>query len=466
MSNSLIAVVMAAGRSTRFKSQRSKLATPVHGKSMIERVVEATEGLSPQTLYVVVGHCAEEVQSVLRNHSLKFVTQQPQLGTGHCVLVATQQISESSGTVLILNGDIPLIGQNLLKKLLEAHRSERADATVVSTRLEDPSGYGRILKNRSGKIARIIEDRDATPAQRRIQEINVGMYLISLDLLKKFISKLSNQNAQQEYYLTDLVELLISAKKKVNVFETPDPLEVLGVNDRIELAAVDRVLRLRTLERLMRDGVTIMDPLTTTVEEGVSIGQDTILFPGVRIEGSTTIGQRCLIRSHCRITNSTLGDDVTVHDLSVINESHVAERATIGPFAHLRLDAVVESNARVGNFVELKKTKLGQNSKASHLTYLGDTTVGQNANIGAGTITCNYDGVNKNSTVIGDECFIGSGVELVAPVVVHKGAYVAAGSVITHDVPPDALAIARGRQENKRDWKQKRADKRSKSTKA
>lgn len=433
---------------------------------MIERVIEATEGLSPQAIYVMVGHCAEDVQSALRKHPVEFITQEPQLGTGHCILVATQQIPQTSGTVLILNGDIPLIGLNLLKKILESHHSERADATVVSTCLEDPSGYGRILKNRSGKITRIVEDRDATPAQRRVKEINVGLYLISLDLLKKFISRLSNQNSQQEYYLTDLIELLIAARKKVNVFGTPDPMEVLGVNDRIELAEVIRVLRLRTLQRLMRDGVTILDPATTSVEEDVTIGQDTILFPGVRIEGPSSIGRRCVIRSHCRITHSILGDDVVVNDLSVINESHVAEKASIGPFAHLRLEAEVESNARVGNFVELKKARLGQNSKASHLTYLGDTTVGQNANIGAGTITCNYDGVNKNVTEIEDDCFIGSGVELVAPVVVHKGAYVAAGSVITRDVPPDALAIARGRQENKQDWKQKRAEQKSKPTKA
>ena len=466
MSNALIAIVMAAGKSTRFKSQRSKLATPVHGKSIIERVIETTRGLSPQAIYVMVGHRAEEVRSALRNHPVEFITQEPQLGTGHCVLVATQQIPQASGTVLILNGDLPLIGLNLLKNLLESHRSGRADATVVSTLLEDPSGYGRILKNRSGKITRIIEDRDATPAERRIKEINVGLYLISLELMKKFISKLNNENAQQEYYLTDLIELLIAAKKKVNVFQTPDPIEVLGVNDRIELAEVDRVLRLRTLQHLMREGVTILDPATTTVEESATVGPDTILYPGVRIEGACAIGRRCLIRSHCRITNSTLGDDVTVNDLSIINESQVAEKASIGPFAHLRLNAVVESNARVGNFVELKKARLGQNSKASHLTYLGDAMVGGNSNIGAGTITCNYDGVNKNVTVIEDECFIGSGVELVAPVVVHKGAYVAAGSVITQDVPADALAIARGRQENKQDWKQKRGEKKVKSTKA
>jgi bifunctional UDP-N-acetylglucosamine pyrophosphorylase/glucosamine-1-phosphate N-acetyltransferase len=466
MPDSVIAIVMAAGKSTRFKSQRSKLATSVNGKSIIARVIDAVAGLAPQTIYVVVGHRAADIEAALRDRSVKFITQEPQLGTGHCVQVAVEHIRKGPGTVLVLNGDVPLIGPELLRQVLESHHSGRAAATVVSTRLEDPSGYGRIVRNRSGKISRIIEHRDATPAERRVRDINVGLYVFSLQLLKEFIPKLSNQNAQREYYLTDLIGLLIAAKKKVNLFRAADPIEVLGVNDRRELAEVDRILRLRTLQRVMRDGVTIIDPATTTVEEEVTIGQDTVLFPGVRIEGVSSIGERCIIRSHSRISNSILKDDVTVNDLSIINESQVESKASIGPFAHLRLNAVVESNARVGNFVELKKARLGQNSKVSHLTYLGDTVVGQNANIGAGTITCNYDGVNKNKTVIEDECFIGSGVELVAPVVIHRGAYVAAGSVITHDVPSDALAIARGRQENKQDWKQKQAERKSKSTKA
>jgi bifunctional UDP-N-acetylglucosamine pyrophosphorylase / glucosamine-1-phosphate N-acetyltransferase len=466
MPDPVIAIIMAAGKSTRFKSQRSKLAFPVNGKTIIARVIDAVSGLSPRIVYVVVGHRAADIESALHKHSVEYITQEPQLGTGHCVQVAMQHIRESSGTVLVLNGDVPLIGVELLKQLVETHCSGHAAATVVSTRLEDPSEYGRILWNPAGKISRIVEHRDATPAQRRGRDINVGLYVFSLEILREFITRLGNQNAQREYYLTDLIGLLIAAKKKVSVFRVSDPMEVLGVNDRSELAEVERILRLRTLRRLMRDGVTILDPATTTVEDDVTIGQDTVLFPGVRIEGTTSIGERCTIRSHSRISNSMLKDDVTVNDLSIINESEVEAKASIGPFAHLRLNAVVGSNARVGNFVELKKASLGQNSKASHLTYLGDAVIGQNANIGAGTITCNFDGINKNKTVIEDECFIGSGVELVAPVVVRKGAYVAAGSVITEDVPPEALAIARGRQENKEGWKRKHANRKSKSTKA
>jgi len=465
MRESLITIVMAAGKSTRFKSQRSKLAHPVHGKSIIERVIGAVEALSPKSIYVMVGHRADDIQSALVRHPVNFITQKPQLGTGHCVLVATQHIQETSGIVLVVNGDVPLISHELLQSLITFHRAERAAATLVSTRLEEPFSYGRILRTRAGRISRIIEERDASPSQRRIREINVGLYVFSLDVLKEFISRLENQNAQREYYLTDLIGMLIKARKKVSVFSTPDSVQVLGINDRLEMARVDEILRIRTLHRLMREGVTVKDPATTTVEEDVVVGHDTVLFPGVRIEGASRIGERCVIRSHSRITNSTLEDDVTVNDVSIINESRVARNATIGPFAHLRLNAVVESHARVGNFVELKQARLGQHSKASHLTYLGDTMVGQNTNIGAGTITCNYDGVKKNPTVIEDECFIGSGVELVAPVVVHKGAYVAAGSVVTNDVPPDALAIARGRQENKLDWKQKHEEKKSKSSK-
>ncbi len=455
MPPSLIAIVMAAGKSTRFKSEHSKLAQPVHGKSIIERVISAVEELSPLRILVMVGHRRDEVEAALSGHSVAFVPQIPQLGTGHCVQVAVREMTETDGTVLVLNGDVPLITASLLRELMAAHQEKRNALTLVSARLDDPSGYGRVVKDRSGKIIQIVEERDATGTQKRIQEINVGLYLFSLPALRELLLQLKNDNAQQEYYLTDLVEIFTKAQMKIGAYCASNPIEVLGVNDRRELAQVENILRLRALDRLMREGVTIIDPATTSIDDDARIAPDTVIYPGVRIEGATQIGARCVIRSHCRVTNSVLEDDVLVQDSSIINQSRVARRATIGPFAHLRLEAQVESEARVGNFVELKKARLGRGAKASHLTYLGDASVGDHSNIGAGTITCNYDGVSKNKTIIEEECFIGSGVELVAPVTVRRGAYVAAGSVITDEVPSDSLAIARSRQENKLTWKKK-----------
>lgn len=459
MHEPLIAIVMAAGKSTRFKSERPKLAHSILGRPIIERVIESAEKLLPRHIYVVVGHKSREIQSALDRHPVTFVTQEPPLGTGHCVQTAVGEIAESAGTVLVMNGDVPLISAEILQDLVSLHRSHKSAVTLVSTSLEHPHGYGRIVKDRSGAVVRIVEERDATPAQKRIREINVGLYVFALPLLKQFIVRLDNRNAQKEYYLTDLIANLSRAKKRITVYSAPDPVVMLGVNDRAELAVMERILRIRTLERLMREGVTVIDPATTSVDETAEIGADTVIYPGVRIEGFCRIGKRCAIRSHCRISHSTLEDDVIINDLSIVNESYVSRHATIGPFAHLRLNARVDSAARVGNFVELKKARLGRGAKASHLTYLGDAEIGENTNVGAGTITCNYDGLNKHLTVIEDNCFIGSGVELVAPVTVRRGAYVAAGSVITEDVPADALAIARGRQQNKAGWKQKRRDK-------
>ncbi|MDD5541718.1 MAG: bifunctional UDP-N-acetylglucosamine diphosphorylase/glucosamine-1-phosphate N-acetyltransferase GlmU [Acidobacteriia bacterium] len=457
MPDALSAIVMAAGKSTRFKSQHSKLAHPLLGKSIIERVIETLGKLSPQPkVYVVVGHCGDEVRSCLTQHSVLFVVQEPQLGTGHCVQMALNQIPEQAGRVLIINGDIPLISVQVFQNLLDTQTKRRAALTLVSTRLKEPAGYGRVLKNRSGQVMRVVEDRDATPAQRRIREINVGIYAAGLADLKRLIPRLSNQNAQQEYYLTDLIEIFNKAKKKVATLLVEDSRQVLGANDRAELAALEQILRETKLLDLMRSGITLIDPRTTSIDEDVQIGADTVIYPGVRIEGRSTLGSGCVVRSHSRITNSIIEDDVIINDLSVINESHVARGATIGPFTHLRLNAEIGSRARVGNFVEVKKTKLGKGAKASHLTYLGDAFIGDETNVGAGTITCNYDGETKNQTVVGEGCFIGSGVELVAPVTIGAGAYVAAGSVVTEDVPPQSLAVARSRQVNKLDWKKKR----------
>ncbi len=454
MSHRPIAIVMAAGKSTRFKSQRSKLVHTVLGRPIIERVVEALQKLSLHHIYVVVSAQADDIRTVLRGKSVSFVVQEPQLGTGHSVQVAIKQISETKGSAIVINGDVPLLNPSLLKDVMMFHDREGADVTVVSAVLDDPQGYGRIVKRK--RTLQIVEDRDATAAQKKIREVNAGLYLFSLAPLKQLIRQLDNQNSQKEYYLTDLIGIFGKAKKKIRVFRAPNPVEVSGVNDRVELARVERILRLRILERWMQDGVTILDPESTSIDDCAKIGPDTILYPGVRIEGHTEIGARCVVRSYSRLCNATLEDDVLVNDFSVINTSRVRSGATVGPFSHLRLEAEVEQEARVGNFVELKKARLGKGSKASHLTYLGDTEVGSNTNIGAGTITCNYDGVQKNKTVIEDNCFIGSGVELVAPVTVHQGAYVAAGSVITEEVPPNSLAIARGRQENKPEWRRKR----------
>jgi bifunctional UDP-N-acetylglucosamine pyrophosphorylase/glucosamine-1-phosphate N-acetyltransferase len=382
---------------------------------------------------------------------LCFALQEPQLGTGHALMQAEAHLRTSSGTVVLLYGDVPLLRAATLRALVDAHRARNAAATVITARVADPHGYGRIVRAH-GRIAAIVEEKDATEAERAIEEINSGIYAFDLGPLFTSLASLRAANAQGEYYLTDLVRAYADRGLKVETVTLDDPREITGVNSRKELADVTAILNHGRNETLMTAGVTIVDPATTWIGPDVSIGTDTIIHPNVHLEGRTRVGAGCVIHASVRIVDSTLDDGVVINNFCVITESRIASGAQIGPFAHIRPHSDVGEGAHIGNFTELKKTVIGKGSKANHLSYLGDTTIGEGVNVGAGTITCNYDGTSKHPTVIEDEVFIGSDSQLIAPVRVGKGAYVAAGSSITADVPPDALAISRGRQENKPGW--------------
>jgi bifunctional UDP-N-acetylglucosamine pyrophosphorylase/glucosamine-1-phosphate N-acetyltransferase len=445
-------VVLAAGTGTRMKSAQPKVLHEAAGLSLIEHVFRAADALAPRSITVIVGHEADTVKIALKKRlGLGFALQQPQLGTGHALLQAEPLLAGSRGTVVLLSGDVPLLRPQTLTALVATHRQKGAAATVLTARVPDPTGYGRIVRD-DDQITAIVEHKDATEAERAIDEINSGIYAFDLDPLFDALKEIGSTNAQGEYYLPDLVTIYRRRGLVVETVTAADPVEILGVNSRRELAEVGGILKTRRNEALMESGVTIVDPATAFIEPDVTIGRDTIIHPGVYLEGNTTIGEGCIIHSGVRIIDSQIDDGVVINNFCVITESRVSRGARIGPFAQLRPQSAVGEDAHVGNFVELKKTTLGKGSKANHLAYLGDATIGEKVNVGAGTITCNYDGVAKHPTVIEDGAFIGSDTQLIAPVRVGKGAYVAAGSSITSDVPADALAIARGKQVVKDGW--------------
>jgi bifunctional UDP-N-acetylglucosamine pyrophosphorylase/glucosamine-1-phosphate N-acetyltransferase len=445
-------VVLAAGKGRRMRSARPKVLHRVAGVPMLDYVLATASKLEPQTTTVVVGQQADDVKAAVSHRpGLSFVVQEPQLGTAHALLTTEPALRGRNGTLILLSGDVPLLSAESLKRLLNRHQAARAAATVLTAVVDRPDGYGRIV--RSGEqVARIVEDRDASPEERRIREINSGIYALALDGLFDALRAIAAQNAQEEYYLTDLVAVYGECGRGVEALPVANTDEIRGINSRSQLAAVSRIVRHRKNEELMAAGVTIEDPATTYVDNGVEVGADTILHPGVSLEGTTRIGAACEIHSGVRIVNSRIGDRVIVHNHCVITDATVATGASVGPFAHLRNDATVQEGARVGNFVELKKTVLGAGSKAMHLAYLGDATIGANVNIGAGTITCNYDGTKKNPTIIEDGAFVGSDTQLIAPVTVGKGAYIGSGTTIRQDVPPGALAVSAGKQRNIEGW--------------
>ena len=445
-------VIMAAGRGTRMRSGEAKVLHRTAGISLIDHVLRAVAPLEPESIVVVIGHMANRVATVLDNRpNLMTVVQEPQLGTGHAVLQAEPPLRGKTGTLLLLSGDVPLMRTDTLQKLVGHHQATGATATVLTAEFDVPEGYGRIVRT-DGLISAIVEHKDASPSERQIREINSGIYAFDLERLFPALRQIGSANAQGEYYLPDLVRIFRDQGRRVEALRIDDPGEILGVNSRRELADTSAVLRDRKNDELMAAGVTIVDPATTWVQPDVVVGADTILHPGVYLEGKTSLGSGCEIHSGVRIIDSTLGDRVVVNNFCVIRQSRIGDAAHIGPFAQVRPDSLVGEGAHVGNFVELKKTTLGKGSKANHLAYLGDATIGEKVNIGAGTITCNYDGVNKHPTIIEDGAFIGSDSQLIAPVRVGKGAYVAAGSSITEDVPAESLAIARGKQVNKPGW--------------
>ena len=441
------------------KSALPKVLHKIAGRSLLEHVLHTADSLHPSTVTVVVGHRADAVQGKLaERQNLKFVLQEPQLGTAHALQQTEPALSGQTGTVVLLSGDVPLLSSSTLRRLTDLHRGAKAAATVVTATVERPYGYGRIVRS-DGRIVRIVEERDATPAERQIKEINSGIYAFDLAPLFDALRGIASQNAQGEFYLTDLVAIYRRRKLQVETHMGENAEEIRGINSRTELAEVSRLVRQTKNEELMAAGVTLVDPATTYIEPDVEIGPDTIIHPGVTIEGSTKIGAACEIQANVRIADSELGDRVTINNFCLIVGARVADGVAIGPFAHLRPETEVHEGAKIGNFVELKKTSLGAGSKVNHLAYLGDATVGNSVNVGAGTIICNYDGVKKHRTVIEDGAFIGSDTQLIAPVTVGKGAYVGTGTTVREDVPAGSLAVSAGKQRNIEGWVEKKKKK-------
>lgn len=453
----IAALILAAGKGTRMKSDRIKVLHEIAGRPMVTWSLAAAREAGAGELAVVAGHQAEQVRELLGNElGVRIALQEEQLGTGHAVACALPALCGDSTTVLILCGDTPLLTGATLQRLTATHRAAGAAVTVLTARLADPLGYGRIVRDNAGRVQRIVEQKDATPEEAAISEVNSGIYCMELDFLRAHIGSLGSNNAQNEYYLTDLVAMAVAEQCGCAAVVADDAQEIMGVNDRLQLADAAKILRRRINDRLMQGGVTLIDPERTYIDADVVIGADTEIWPGCVLRGETVIGQGCLLESNVQVSDCTIGDHAHLKSGSVLAEAVLQREVTVGPMAHLRPGTVLHDQVKIGNFVETKKAVLGAGSKASHLTYLGDAEIGRNVNVGCGTITCNYDGVNKHKTVIGDNVFVGSDVQLVAPVVVGKGALIAAGTTVTQDVPPDSLAIARTPQVNKDGWCLKR----------
>jgi len=449
----LAAVILAAGKGTRMKSKIPKVLHQLAGRPMLRFVVDAVAELGVDRIVVVVGPGATAIEDVVGNQA-EVVVQEQQLGTAHALLQAEDVLKDYDGDLVVLPGDTPLLRGETLKRFYSAHRQQEGiEATVLTVRFDDPSGYGRVIRSQDGKVGKIVEHRDATQEELLVNEVNAGIYCFK-PCVFEILKKISPVNVQKEYYLPDVVRLLREDGASVACWEGPDPEEFCGVNDRRQLAAAAKVIRRRVLETLMDEGVTVVDPAVTYVDPGVIIGQDTIIFPFTFLEGKTLIGTDCRIGPWTRISDSRLGAEVAVQN-AVITGSVVENKAVIGPFTYVRPGSVIGQGAKIGDFVEVKKSTIGEGSKVPHLSYIGDAEIGRNVNVGAGTITCNYDGQQKWPTIIEDGVFVGSNANLVAPVRVGKGAYVAAGSTITKDVPPGALGVARGRQANIPDWRKK-----------
>ncbi len=448
----LTAIILAAGESTRMRSRRPKVLHQLCGQPLIHYGVSAARALGARIL-VVVGRGADQVrEAVIRDAEATFVEQQERRGTGHAVLQARAACGEETDAVLVLPGDMPLLSETTLRRLVERHRESQAAATILSAELDDPTGYGRVVRDERGRPAAIVEHRDATPAERAIREVGTSAYCFDSRRLWSALDRVAPHNDQGEYYLTDVIGILRQDGQPIDAVRVDDPREGLGVNDRKQLAALAAVMRGRILDRLMMDGVTVLDPASTYVDDTVAIGADTVLYPGVILEGRTAIGSECVVGPGCQVTSSRLGDRVRLKPYCVLNESVVEEGAELGPFCNLRPLSHVGADAKIGNFVELKKSKIGKGAKVPHLSYVGDATLGSRVNFGAGAITCNYDGVAKHETIVGDGAFIGTNSSLVAPVTIGDGAYVGAGSVITRDVPAGALAVTRAPQAVREGW--------------
>jgi len=450
---------MAAGKGTRLKSKHPKVLHEVGGKPLLAHVIAAaTQVVPPNDVYAIIGHEAERVREAVASTGVNFVLQNEQRGTGHALMVAREALADYD-EIIVLSGDAPLITPQTIAKLRDVHISARAAMTILSADLENPTGYGRVIrKSKNGAdVKAIVEEKSASPAQRKIREINSGFYAFNAKSLFEQIGQLTTDNLHDEYYLTDMASVLAKSKKRVVAVEANDASEILGGNTRAELADIDLRMRRAKAQKLMAEGVTILYPDTCVVDSDVQIGADTTIEPFVQIRGRTRIGRDCRIRSYSVIQDSDIADGVLIRQGCILQEATVQRDTILGPYSHLRPGSEIGQGAHVGNFVETKKVRLGKGSKANHLTYLGDAEIGENVNIGAGTITCNYDGEKKQLTIIEDGVFVGSDSTLVAPLTVGKGSYIAAGSCVTDNVPADSLAIGRARQIVKENWaKQKR----------
>ena len=426
------------------KSQKAKVLHELDGRPIIAHVVQKALGLQPRKIFVVVGHQADAVEAAVRavinNDDLAgFVLQREQKGTGDAVMAAREVLQNADSNLLILSGDVPLVREETLRKLVEQHQASGATCSILTVKLENPTGYGRIVRDEQNNFAHIVEQKDANAEEKLIREINSGIYCFDTRKLFAALEQVQPTNQQQEYYLTDAPAILLAGGEKIELFVINDQREVSGINSRAELAEFENLIRRSTIRSLMLAGVTFIDPAHAYISAAAQIGRDCVIHPNVTVEGATVIGENCVLRSGSRISNSRIGDNVTIKDHSLIIDSTVESNCSVGPFAHLRMGAHLEEGSAVGNFVEVKKSRLGRKSKSMHLTYLGDATIGSGTNIGAGTVTCNYDGKNKHATTIGDNVKIGSDTMLVAPVTVGDGAVTAAGSVVTEDVPSDSL---------------------------
>ncbi len=458
MPEKLAVVILAAGQGTRMKSALPKVLHPVAGKAMLAHVVRTAGALEASPIIPVVGHGAEQVRVAMAGLGLRFVLQSEQLGTGHALLCAEDALHGFSGDLLLLCGDVPLLQEKTLRALMEHHFQQAACVTILTAEMSDPTGYGRIIRGTEG-VKRIVEEKDADESERQVREINTGIYLFRAPQVFALLRDVDNRNAQGEYYLTDVVAAARQAGERVEALLIDDAEEVMGINDRIQLAEAGQIMRQRINAAHQRAGVTLVDPMATYIDPDVSIGADTLIHPGVHLRGETRVGSGCEIEPGAVVTDCTIGDKVHIKPGSVLSESTVGNNCAIGPMAHLRPGTVLAGDNKIGNFVETKKAVIGEKSQASHLTYIGDASLGKNVNIGCGTITCNYDGVDKHQTTIGDDVFVGSDVQFIAPVTIGCGSLIGAGSTITKDVPADALAISRSEQKNIAGWAEKNRQK-------
>lgn len=447
------AIILAAGKGTRMKSKLYKVLHPVSGQPMVEHIINRVSETNPDQIITIVGHGAEQVKAQLGERS-EYALQAEQLGTGHAVLQAASFLQGKEGTTLVISGDTPLLTTETLNNLFEYHQGKNASATILTAQAEDPTGYGRIIRDHIGIVEKIVEQKDTTPEEALVQEINTGTYCFDNQALFEALNKVGTDNAQGEYYLTDIIEILKDAGKTVAAYQTEDFDESMGVNDRIALAKANELMRQRINKMHMVNGVSFVDPATTYIDAGVEIGSDTVIEAGVQLQGKTVIGSDCVIGAHSRIVDSVIEDHVVVEH-SVIEKSLVKSHADVGPFAHLRPKAEIGEGVHIGNFVEVKNAEIGKNTKVGHLTYVGDATLGEEINVGCGVVFVNYDGKNKYRTTIGDHSFIGSNANIIAPVEIAKNTSVAAGSTITEDIPEYAMAIARARQVNKEEYAKK-----------